>query len=295
MIGIFFGILFFQLNFDFMQKHLFLLLQLATIAVFSGRAFQHLFWDAPFRVLFWDEQWMSGPVSFFLGMDWQTYVTHSATDKIIQNFIVLLGAFYLLAALVAAFIRKIPRRWHWILLFGAANLIFLSFLYTKDKFYHLGQFFEYSLQFAVPIFLYIVAKQKTFSKKIIFYLKVTTALTFICHGLYAVNYYPRPGPFVEMLINILGVNDGQAIQFLNIAGYMDFVVSAALFVPLRWVVMIAAAYAALWGFGTTIARVWANFYPDFWMESLKMWLHESVYRLPHFLVPLLILMYYKDG
>lgn len=292
-----------------MSKQHFLLLQMATIAVFAGRSFQHLFWDAPYRVLFWDEKWMSGLVSFFIGVDWQSYVTHPTTDKTISLLVVFSGILYALCALVAIFIKRIPRQWHWILLVGAANLILLSLLYTKDKFYHLGQFFEYSLQFGVPIFLYVVAGWKRDGvevkplkevsplkrqKRLIFWLKVATALTFTCHGLYAVNYYPRPGNFVDMVINILGVSDTTAFQFLDLVGVLDFIIAIALFVPIRWVVLLAAGYATFWGFGTTIARVWANFYPEFWVESLKMWLHESVFRMPHFLVPLLIFLnYYK--
>lgn len=275
------------------NKLLFKLLQFATVSVFLGRAWQHLIWDAPYRVLFWDENWMSGLVSNLLGMEWQTYVTHPTTDIYIQNLTTASGWFYVLCAIVALLIHKIPRWTHAILILGAIHLMFLSFLYTKDKFYHFAQFFEYTLQWSSPIFLFFLYKTKEFTPKVIFYLKIATALTFTCHGLYAIGYYPRPGHFVEMTLSILPISEATAIWFLVAAGVLDFVVSIALFLPNSWV-LLAAAYATAWGLATTAARVWAHFYLEFWSDSLMMWTHESVLRFPHFLIPLMLFLYYRN-
>ena len=47
----------------FFEKNPVLLLQWATIGVFAGRAYQHLFWDAPYREVIWDPD-LSGPFLF---------------------------------------------------------------------------------------------------------------------------------------------------------------------------------------------------------------------------------------
>ena len=61
-------------------------------------------------------------------------------------------------------------------------------------------------------------------------MKVAIAVTFISHGLYALNYYPRPGHFTEMVMDILGVKEATAILFLNVAGILDFVIAVGIFI-----------------------------------------------------------------
>jgi hypothetical protein len=120
-------------------------------------------------------------------------------------------------------------------------------------------------------------------------MKVAVALTFACHALYALGYYPRPGYYTEMTMNILGLENSGAIQFLLAAGLLDFVVAVGIFMPAQWSKWILL-YAVFWGFATAMARIVGNFYMDFPLDSLHQWAYQAVFRFPHFLVPLLLLL-----
>jgi len=273
--------------------NLFRILQLSAITVLLGRAWQHLYWDAPYRTFFWDEGWMKWPVETLLGCSWKDYVTNPQTDLWIQHLIVGTGWFYLLVALAAVFVLRLGKWGRGLLWLASLSLLFLAALYCKEKFFFIGQFFEYTLQFSAPALLAIVAArpQQSLTPKLILFLKIAIALTFTCHGLYAIGFYPRPGYFVSMTMSILGISDAAAAQFLVVAGVLDFVISIAIFFPPR-IARPALVYAIFWGFSTSLARVWAYFYWETWDASLLQWLHETVMRCPHFLGPLVVWGWY---
>jgi len=271
-------------------NHLFFrLLQLSAFTVFLGRAWQHLYWDAPFRAFLWDEAWLSGFIEQWLSMDWETYITSMEVDKNISQSIKCFGILYLICAIITLFIKQLPRIFHHLLLLGAVGLLLLALLYCKERFFSVGQFFEYALQFGSPIFLwwYVAQKQSILTEQFLLIVKIAIALTFTCHGLYAIGYYPIPVQFLEMTMNILSVGEIEAKTFLTTAGILDFLVAIGIFSPWKWA-RLFLGYAIFWGFGTTIARVWANFNWE-WLEYvLLQWLHESVMRMPHFLIPLAV-------
>lgn len=273
-------------------QHIFLLVQLATIFVFLGRAWQHIIWDAPFRTLLWDEGWMTTILPWFSNMPYEDFITSPEVDEAIQNGIKINGWFYVVCALVAIFIKKKPRLLTYILWLGAASLMFLAFLYCKEKFFQWGQFWEYSLQFGSPIFLFYLWKKQKIGDRLILLMKIAIAITFVSHGLYALNYYPRPGHFTEMVMTILGVNESSAILILNIAGVLDFVIAIGIFIKGKignWILL----YTVLWGLATTMARIVGHFYLDMMEDTLMMWVHEAVYRTPHFLIPLAVYYFYQ--
>ncbi len=262
-------------------------LRFSTFAVFLGRGIQHIIWDVPIRTLLWDESWMKSIIEQFFQVSWETYSTSLSVDHAINITMIAVGCFYLFCALLALVLKKEPNPLSYFWIIGSIGLIFLAFLYCKEKFFSVGQFFEYSLQFSTPLFLYIFYKKNKFNSSIILLLKIAIALTFTCHGLYALGIYPRPGNFIDMTINILQVNEQQAIHFLNFAGIMDIIISIALFLPFkyaRWAIF----YAIVWGLATTAARIWANFYIEMPLESIYTWWHESVYRIPHAVLPLVL-------
>jgi hypothetical protein len=261
------------------------ILRLATFLLFAGRAWQHLFWDAPFRALLWDQNTMEGIVLFFRGGTWQEYVTSPVTDRFIQSAITGFGIFYALMALVTLFILgKHRKQFLALYILSSVSLAFLAFLYTMEKFYHAGQFFEYAIQIMLPLLFWYTLKQRANLSGLLLAIKTAIALTFSAHGLYATGFYPQPGVFVDMFISILRVSETAAVKMLFVAGILDFVVSVALFVPR--LAKYALLYAALWGGLTAVARTWANFYFDFALSSLHQNLYETLYRLPHMLVPL---------
>lgn len=263
------------------------ILKAATFFLFVGRAWQHLFWDAPLRALLWDQQWMEGIILFLRGGTWQEYVTSEQADQSIQMINFGFGVFYSLMAVFTLFVSEKIKRVRWLYVIATITLTFLAFLYSKEKFFHIGQFFEYAIQFMLPVvFIYVVAG-KIQRSGIELILKIAIALTFSSHGLYAIGIYPRPGVFIDMVINILHTSEAGAIKFLNIAGVLDFLLSIAIFIPR--ISKAALIYAVIWGFLTALARVWANFYWSFPLESLHQHLYEMIYRLPHMLVPLAVL------
>ena len=272
------------------KRHTFVkILQIATACVFAGRAWQHLFWDAPYRELLWDQSLMQGLIETLTGWTWKEYVTNLAVDETIQKFTVVIGIFFGMCSLIAIFIKRLPHFFRFFLWLGTFRLFVLALLYTKDHFYHLGQFFEFALQIGSPVFLLVVLKTGKISDRLAFWMKIAIALTFSCHGLYALGYYPRPGYFFEMTMRILGISQLGAMHFLNVAGTVDFVVAAGIFLPSKWAKWFLL-YAASWGLATSLARIFGNFYWDFPIASLHQWAHEAVYRLPHFFIPLILFL-----
>ncbi|MCP3928725.1 MAG: hypothetical protein GY705_06445, partial [Bacteroidetes bacterium] len=76
------------------RKIMMRLLQIACIALFIGRGWQHLASSTPFRVFFWNERLMSPLVRWFTAMQWSEYVTNPRVDEFINTFSVGMGIFY---------------------------------------------------------------------------------------------------------------------------------------------------------------------------------------------------------
>lgn len=274
------------------QKIIFRILQLAVLGVFLGRGLQHVFWDAPFRALLWDEKLMTGVVSGWLSMSWEEYVTSERMDGRIQSLIHGFGYFYLLLVVMTIFIKRIPDYLKSLLLVGSAALMFLAYLYMKSKFNVIGQFLEYSLQFSAPIFLWALATKRFSLEQLLPFFKAAIAITFICHGLYALGYYPRPMNFVQMTIHTFGCTEAQAHNYLTMVAWLDFLAAGLIFFPPK-ISFIALFYCVIWGGMTTFARLVGNFYPEFWQDILIKWTPEVLFRFPHFLVPLAVIFIYR--
>lgn len=200
------------------------------------------------------------------------------------------GVVFLQAAILVASIGpRFAKKLSYLKVFKMVSflLAFLAFCYWKDKFYQIGELMEYALQVGVPLFfIWAVQPEK---KGLETWMLAATAITFVGHGLYAVGFHPRPGHFSSMVINAFGIGDAWASQFLTLMGVLDFVAAAMLFLPGKWKIP-ALWYCVVWGFVTAFARLWVNFFPEFWMESLHQWFYEFLYRGPHFLVPLALLV-----
>jgi len=273
---------------------------IGCVGLFLGRSWTHIKWDAPFRTLLWDENLLKSFIETNTSFTWTAYVTSPIVDQFIQNLIIGFGWFYLICAFAAIgsfFLRKTPKSLtslllHVILSLGGIALVLLAGLYCKEKFYSVGQFFEYSCQFLSPIVLVLLLRSSISRKRLLLLLKIAIALTFTCHGLYAIGFYPRPGLFVDMTINILHVNEANAILFLKVAGVLDFVLSFLIFVP-RFA-KPALLYAILWGSLTALARLVANFYWDSLDHTFGYWFWEMLYRIPHAAFPLLALLITKE-
>ncbi len=268
------------------------LLKVSVFFVFLGRAWQHLFWDAPYRSFFWDETLLKPIIEEWFNVSWMTYVTSPNTDKFVQSLIISTGILYSIAAVSSLLITKRNKIFLKIPIFlGGLSLVILAVLQTKEKFYHFAQFFEHSIQFGLPFVLLYTFTSNFKLTKLIFALKVLIAVTFFSHGLYAFGAYPVPGKFVDMVIHILGVSESFALRFLYVAGILDFILAVLIFIPK--VDVYALVYAVIWGLLTAMARIFANFYWDFPLQSIHQNLYLVVYRLPHGLLPLFVLVQRK--
>ena len=273
------------------NKILFIVLKICCFSVFTGRAWEHLRWDPPYRSLFWDQQLLESLIQKFTGLSWIEYASSAVVDNMIQNFTVSVGWFYILCAVASLIITNrinlVYRICKHIIIAGSIGLIFLAFLYCKERFFELGQFFEYTAQFSSPlVLLYSVSD---FSKKRLkLFFKVAISLTFICHGLYAINFYPTHGNWIDMFILAFDISEQSATNLLYFAGINDIIFSVLIFIP--GLIRPACIYLFLWGFLTSVARIYTNLYIDSASVLIEGYLHEVIYRFPHFLFPLLLFL-----
>jgi len=143
-----------------------------------------------------------------------------------------------------------------------------------------------------PTLLYLLLFTNISNNKLIYIGKIAVALTFLCHGLYAIGYYPLPGQFVDMMINGFFVNQEQSVLLLKVFGIIDILIALTIFLPIT--TSISLWYAILWGTLTALARVTTNFYIDFPWQSLNQWIPEMLYRIPHGSIPLFVLFLYQS-
>ncbi len=263
------------------------LLKITCACLFAGRAWQHLFFNIPLTELLWDQQLMEGMVGL-AGMPWQTWASSPSVENSMTVFTITLGLFYLLCLVVAARARK-GSKWLAVLPVASVLLFLLSALSWKGKGYQFPQLFEHTAQFGSPLLLFWAVKGTFGQSRLLLFAKIAIAITFTCHGLYALGFpYPRPGHFVDMTIGILGIGEPAAHSFLFVAGIMDLLISIGLFVPA--LAGPSLLYAVAWGLLTSLARIVANFDPWLPLPALHQWWFQTVLRMPHALLPLLVYM-----
>lgn len=275
------------MNSAFSYKEI-LFLKVLAITVFVGRAWQGIFWDLPLRPLLWDQNLMQGIVESIYNGSWHEYVTDPKVDNFINGLGVTFGVFWAACSL-AILALKPNRKWLKIPIYiGTGLLILVAFLYWKDKYYALGQLFEYSIQVCSPLILIyaVLGGQNTIKFQTI--LKAIVAITFVCHGLYAVGYYPVPGDWLQWCLDVfLLPTESSAYTFLQIMGFLDFLAAILLF--FRPTFNFAVWYCIVWGAMTALARIVANFYLDAPLYSLHQWGYETIFRLAHGGLPFFLL------
>lgn len=265
------------------------LLKISCFFIFIGRGYQHLFWDAPYRSLLWDQNLLEPIVTTLFNSSWHTYVTSLKTDMLIQELIKTTGILYVICAFTALIINQNSKWWMRSILFiGGSNLLLLSFLITKEKFYHTTMFFEHSLQFSTPFLLLYFLKTNNL-KRLVHFLKAAIAITFICHGIYAIGaLHPLPGNFVTLTLNLLPVSETTAKQLLFVMGILDFIVACCLYLPKY--TKPALIYAFVWGILTAFARILSPLTYDASLAIFHQYFYLAIYRIPHGLIPLLTLL-----
>lgn len=266
------------------------LLQLASLAVFVGHGWEHLLKGGPYRAFFLNDAIMKNIVEVF-GYTWIDILQNPFIDWSITQGGRVVGIFFILAAFVTCFVQQLPKWTNRIFLLGGAFLLFFyAFCLFLEKGYMWGLWLEYTAQFTTPIFLFVALYWSIQKPKMITALKFVIAITFICHGLFAMNYYPLPGHFVDMVIYGFGLTESTAKQVLFYAGLLDIVVAVLMFLPNQLVVYFALIYTLIWGFLTSIARIVTTFQSDLIGASINQYVPEFLFRFPHFLLPLIAMI-----
>ena len=273
------------------SKHWFTILKLSVFFVFFGRAYQFMFFGAPFRAILWDESFMSPIVENLTNYTWFEYATSLEVNYWIEFFTKVCSFLFLVGAITALFWEKINaiRLKKTIIYIGIGILFFMALSIAKDKNYDILQIFELFIQISIPLaLLFVKQTEKAQFKKIKTILKVALSVTFIAHGLFAIGFIYYPANFVDMTIGILGVTESQAKVFLSVAGVLDVTVAILIYFPKT--TKIALSYELIWGLLTAFARVVFGFNSNFILDSIHDSLYGTIYRLPHGLIAGIIFM-----
>ena len=261
---------------------------LCTACIFLGRAYQYLWWDAPLRVFFWDEQLLAPVVEGLLGRPWRDYATDPRVTDVIGRVQQFIGVGWLVGAAAALAAFRSVRAWQVAsLVGGTAFLVAHALLETKDHFYHLAQFGEHLIQIATPLLLLGLLRWGWPAGRLYAVGRAAVAVTFAAHGLYALGFHPVPVHFVDMTMLALGVGEGTARTFLAVVGWLDLGVAAALFVPR--LVRYALGYVVVWGLLTALARVVSGAQVVALAEVFHHYGYRTVFRLPHGLLGVALL------
>jgi hypothetical protein len=275
-----------------MSKQILFIVKISAFFVFFGRAYQLFYFGAPYRAIFWDETLMSPIVEDVFRKTWYNYATSDGVDTFLTIFTRFNGFLLLTAGLISLFWSSIKavRLKKILLKFGLFSLVFLGICISKDNRNDSFQFFEMCLQFCVPLVLLFQNKFESLPiKNLNFWFKIAIALTFIPHGLYAMGVIYLPGHFIDMTIQLLSVNESQAKNILFLVGFLDVLFSILIFIPTKFNKYILG-YLAFWGFVTAFARIVAGFNIDFIKSSIHNLSFLTIYRLPHGLIPLAVLI-----
>ncbi len=243
---------------------------------------------------------MSGIITRLSGQDWNWWVTSLEIDKKIRYCVIVQGFIFLFFAAVSLIpIRK--RSYRCIYLISCINLVFLAFLKYLDNRIGIGNLLEHTTQFTCPLVLFLFTAKKDLNRSTELLAKVSVALTFIFHGLFAINFrhdwiwlnHSRPGNFTEMVMICLGIHEEESANLiLFIAGILDFLAAILIFTQ-RKLIKMSLLYMILWGLVTSIARPWTHFNKSSIIESLNNWIPEMLFRTPHFIIPLCLLLALK--
>lgn len=275
---------------DFTAKEVFWL-RVFVCCLFLGRSWEGLFWDLPLRAFFWDQALLEGVVTTLTGDTWQNYVTNKSLplDSLINFLGVMMGIFWLACGVLVLFVKKEWKWAKWVLYASALSLLILAALFFKDLFMAWGQFWEYATQVTAPLVLVHVIYGGQNTERFRWALKITIAITFFSHGLYAYGYYPQPGVWQQWCMDVFGfATDIAAKKFLVIIGVLDFAAALLILLPLKIAFVPAVWYCIVWGILTAFARIVGNFYSNIPFQSLHEYGYEAFYRLVHGGIPLLL-------
>lgn len=301
-----------------LNRQIIFLLQIACIALFIGRGWQFLAKSTPFFSFFFNGFLMHPIVKYIYGISSTEHLNNPAWYDFYKKLIHFSGVFLLLSSVTAIWVRRLPLLWLKVNLRTCSLLLFfMAFCYFLSRGFQVGQLLEYALQVGTPLLLltwatsvaHKVNAATEVAGRVVSWMKITLAATFVGHGLYAIGFHPLPGHFVDMMIKGFHINEDTATLLLTVVGWLDIIAAAVLFIPLKTnlpdnpphsplpkenivdkLFKIALYYMLIWGFLTTFARLYANFHWSSGWYNLKQWLPEALMRFPHFIIPVILLL-----
>lgn len=264
-------------------------LRAASAGVLIGWGILHLFWDAPYRTVLWNQGFLEGIVSGLFNTPWGDYAANPAVDRSIQFGIRVVGGVLTLLAVFSLVVKERARSAAFLFL-GSAIVALVSFLHYLDTGSRIGMLIELTAQIVAPALLWLHLRDlgkggdalRT-DQRLFLFIKIAVGLTFFGHGLYAIGFYPVPGPFIDMTIAILRVTEPEARMLLRIAGIFDVLIPVGLcfhrFTPAIFI------YAAIWGVLTTLARPVSHLMLEGQASNWSFFLAQTLIRIPHFALP----------
>lgn len=274
------------------RRQFILLLKISCVLLFFGRGWQHFFWDAPFRTVLWNEDLLKGLVESVSSMSWKEFVTSMAVDSFITGLTRAFGVFYFLCAAVVFFLSENNKKLGLVLIAGSSALGLLYFLMFMEKFFYIGMLIEHALQFGAPLILYVALYSQNFYNRYQNAFKALIAMTFIGHAFFALGIHPVPGHFIDMVINVFGMSETAARGFLITAGTLDILFGVLIF--FQKTERAALVFMIFWGAVTSMARIVAHLDHELMAMSSHQWVHETLLRFPHFMVPLAMYLYLSE-
>ncbi|MEQ9412162.1 MAG: hypothetical protein RIK87_30930 [Fuerstiella sp.] len=265
-------------------------LRLGAFLCFGGWTWVHFYWEGPYGVLLWHESTYELASRF--GLTWEEFVGSGADDGLVQKWIGRVWWLYLGCTLLTMTVCR--RSWlqKTALVFGSGLLMLLSYAAFVRSQNQLPMFVEHGGQMLSPIVLVLALSFGAAHRVTVITAIVAVIMTFAGHGCYALGIWPTPGNFYAMTTVIVGVEFPTAQTLLRIAGVLDFLVCIGICIP--FVRRASAVYATLWGFVTAIARPAAGMSWGLNYWGADQFVHEAVLRAPHFLIPLYLLLQWRQ-
>ena len=254
-----------------------------------GWAWVHLYWEAPYGILLWQDVTYSLAEDF--GIGWDDFVGSGANDGLIQKWMSRIGWLYVLGALLAITAQK--RAWIQMGALVGAGILLSVLAYARyvGAERQLPMLVEHGGQVLSPVLLVLALALGPGHRVTISVAMVALITTFAGHGCYAVGLWPTPANFPAMISVILGVGHETAQSILVVAGILDFVICITIFIPaLR---RPSVVYAVAWGLLTALARPVAGMSRELNLWGADQFLHEAVLRAPHFLIPLYLFFHWR--
>ena len=267
------------------------LLRLSACLCFAGWAWGHLYWEGPYGALLWDDS--TYELAEHFGVTWDEFAGTGANDGLVQQWLGRVGWIYASFAALAISARR--HSWFQMaaLACGSLLLTFLAYAQYVGSQYQPPMLIEHAGQILAPILLVLALRAGVRSRATVWLAVVAIIGTFLGHGLYALSVWPTPSTFHAMTAVISGWEHETVVWFLLVAGALDLAVCVGILVPLTR--RTCAAWAATWGLLTAAARPVAGMSWNLNYWAADQFLHESVLRAPHFLIPLYLFLVWQPG